>query len=368
MRFGRPNPHRNATRLSPATQLSFFLVLLAPIATPSSPAQTSTPQPNQSTYTLHVYTDRVQIPTLVLTPTLEPLPLIPSNDFDISLDAGKHFHPTAVRLEGNDPIDLAILFDVSGSAYSLQSAFSQSILNFAANSLRPHDHISIYALDCTLIPAVNDLPASNGQVIATDLGAAIHSPELHGTGRKGPHCVNSVHLWSALAFLTKSLAPQPGRRVILAISDGEDGASPIKPQQLSDYAAALGVTIFGLSPPPLAIKQLQILRHMTDSFQNICELTGGAVLHTDPSELATSLNLFIDLVRGRYILEFPRPDKGRSGLHNIAVTLEKTDAFIRPGGITVPLPDPALLANPTTIPSPPSPAIFGAGHPPDPQP
>jgi hypothetical protein len=41
------------------------------------------------------------------------------------------------------------------------------------------------------------------------------------------------------------------------------------------------------------------------------------------------------------------------GQHDFLVTIEKMNAFIRPAGISVPIADPTLLADPTTVPSDP---------------
>jgi hypothetical protein len=60
------------------------------------------------------------------------------------------------------------------------------------------------------------------------------------------------------------------------------------------------------------------------------------------------------MLRGRYIVEFPRPFHSESGEHSLIVTIDKSDAFIRAAGISVPMADPAVLADPTTVPSDPS--------------
>ena len=64
---------------------------------------------------------------------------------------------------------------------------------------------------------------------------------------------------------------------------------------------------------------------------------------------------FTEMLRERYVVEVPRPLNSTPGEHGIHVKIEKSeDDFIRPAGITVPLPDAALLADPTTVPSDPS--------------
>ena len=78
------------------------------------------------------------------------------------------------------------------------------------------------------------------------------------------------------------------------------------------------------------------------------------VMTTDGVDLPQNhLVQFTKLLRGRYIVEFPRPFNATGG-HNLAVSIEKSNDFIRPAGISVPIEDPAILADPTTVPSDPS--------------
>jgi hypothetical protein len=368
MRSPPATTHRTASPLHspPAALLRSSLILLAALTTPQLRAQTA-PQPTPpeaSPYTLHVYTNLLQIPTLVLNPTLHPLPPISPDKFNISLDSGPTFHPTHMRLEGDDPIDLAILLDLSGDTYNLQSALSHSIQVFTKQSLQPHDHVSIYAIDCIFVRAANDVPANESDRIAHALDEATTYPDLHGEGERSPRCAKSLHLWNALTKVAESIGTMPGRRVILVISNGRDTRSVVTWSELARYASARSIAIFGLYPAfDMNLSSFSFRLDEQDQFDQLCQLTGGLVLSTSYPSVPTNLKRVVDLLRGRYILEFPRPDAGGVGDHHIDVTITKTDAFIRPAGISYPAPDPALLKDPTTIPSTPSPATFGTRHP-----
>jgi hypothetical protein len=369
MRFRWAATHRTASLLTspPAAPLRFALLLLLASATASQLLAQATPrqpQPYQPGYTLHVYVNLMQIPTLVLSPSLSPLPPISLDKFNISLDSGPRFHPTHIRLEGDDPIDLAILLDLSGDTYNLQTALIRSLPAFLNQSLQPHDHVSIFAIDCLFVGTPNDIPVTDGDRIAHALDAAISFPQLHGVGEKGPHCGSSIHLWNALGTVAESIGNLPGRRVILVVSNGRDQKSSVHWTKLRRYAAARSITLFGLYPTPL-VQPLNIRFGLSteDPFNILCQLTGGLVLFTSPSEVSNNLKRTIDFVRGRYILEFPRPDSDNGGDHNIDVTLRKMDAFIRPAGISYLSADPSIATDPTTLPSPPSPAVFGTRRP-----
>ena len=303
-------------------------------------------------YTLHVYTDLVQIPTLVLGPSRETLPLIDAQKFNVSLDSGPLFRPTHVRLEGDDPITLAILLDVSIDQKNLPPTLSKDIADLVPGSLHPKDHVSIYALDCNLIRSADDIPADTGE-IEQNINAVLQSPKPHGKNMHST-CADSVQLWGALGEITRQLSSLPGRRVILAISSGYDGGTGLKWADLKRFAAGESVAIFGLSMPSYDAALRNKYAGQENLFNIICQQTGGLILQLHEKNLPQTLNRFVDLVRGRYILEFPRPANATIGSHDILVTLDKTKAFIRPSGISIPLPDPAILTDPTTVPSDPS--------------
>jgi hypothetical protein len=370
MRFRRATTHRTASLLiSPAAAPFRLLLLLLASATASQLPAQSTPSPTPYTpgYTLHVYVNLLQIPTLVLSRSFSPLPPISLDRFNISLDSGPRFHPTHLRLEGDDPIDLAILLDLSGSAYDLQPTLRRSILAFSNQSLQPHYHVSIYAVDCAFVGTTNSIPATDSDRIARALDAAISFPQLHGAGQAGPHCAHSIHLWNALGTVAQSLSTLPGRRVLLVVSNGRDQNSPVHWNDLRRYAASRSIALFGLYPTPdprTHLGNFHLMLSTEDPFNQLCQLTGGLVLFTSPAEVSNNLKRTIDFVRGRYILEFPRPDSADRRDHNIEVTLaRKRDVFIRAAGISYPPVDPAIANDPTTLPSPPSPAVFGGRHP-----
>jgi hypothetical protein len=60
------------------------------------------------------------------------------------------------------------------------------------------------------------------------------------------------------------------------------------------------------------------------------------------------------MVRERYIVEFPRPSNSTAGEHGMEVKIDKGTFSIRPSGVSVPLPDPVVMADPSTIQAGPS--------------
>lgn len=307
---------------------------------PRSAAQTATP------FTLHAYANLMQFPVLVLDSDHEPMPKIDGRRLQVSLDGGKFFSPPNVRHEGNDPIDLAILLDVNSAEPSLLNTFANALAG-ASKSLQPQDHISVYALGCNLLLSADAVPPGADR-LHTAVEDVLRSPALRT-------CKKPVHLREGLAVVTVHLGRETGRRVLLAVTDGSDNGGRIDQEALRKLAADSAVAIFELveqdedgqlqGPPPFIL-------WVPSRFESLCEDTGGMPFGASAETLTKRLRNFVALLRGRYIIEFPRPRKMQKGAHQIVVKLRGDPAaFVRATGLSVPLPDPRRLADPTTVPS-----------------
>jgi hypothetical protein len=310
-----------------------------------------------ATMTLHVYTNLIQIPVLILGPYLDYVPKIDPGKLTVSLDHETPFHPVHVRPEGDDPISLAILLDLSEDRTDLLPEFADAFAKMAVRSLHPQDEVAIYAVDCKLIRASDFAPPDPDKLrltVTTTVTAFKHD-------RKHPReCDDSVHLLDALAISANRLSQRGGRRVILAISRGVDNGSVYTEDGVHDYTTSLGAAIFGLSPSSSDVgfsrgshgynsQTSSAPSATTYSFQALCQATGGIERRTSINYLDVDLVHFIKTVRERTIIEFPRPKDVIAGTHSIVVTLGKSHYFIRPSGISVPIADPRILNDPTTI-------------------
>jgi hypothetical protein len=320
-------------------------------------AQEKTTAQEEPIHTLHVYTNLIQIPTLVLGPNRDRLKTpIAENRFSVSIDSGPWFRATHVRQEGDDPISLSILLDVGGDSSELMPKIDAAIGGLAPLGLHPKDHVSIYALDCALVRSLNDAPAESER-LKLAVNQALESWTIRKKTRHGPNCRQSVHLWDALAHIAGELYKLPGRRVILAVTEGRDKGSRYTWKEVMTYAGATGVAVFGVTyiPAEAVGGRFQFLRWSgEDPFHSLCELNGGVVLLSTTASLEFTLQRFVTMLRERYIVEFPRPTNTTSGQHAMNIQVAKSNYFVRPAGISVPIPDAALLADPTTVPSDPS--------------
>lgn len=306
--------------------------------------------PEEPIRTLHVYTNLIQVPTLVLSGNKQPMQAsIGEKQFSVSIDSGRWFRVTHARLEGNDPISLSILLDTSVA--ELIPPVREAVGALEPSWLSPRDRVSIFVLDCGLVRSLNDTPA-DGKMMTVGMDAALKSWMTRKVEAHEKSCKQTVHLWDALGYVASELSKLPGRRVILLITDGQDRGSVRTWNQVRSYLQAMGVAVFGVTNMPMASSWGGFVRNGTDvhELNSICELSGGMLTMNYPALAGKAVERLIPTVRGRYILEFPRPSNATGGAHDMRVKIEQGEGyFVRPAGISIPLPDPDLAKDPSTV-------------------
>lgn len=309
-------------------------------------AQQASPANDAPTTTLHVYTNLAQVPTLVLTKKHKEMSPIPPAQFRLSLDSGPPVPPTHVRVEGDDPISMAILIDTMVPKSELLPQVQEAVTALARASLNTHDRVSIYALGCDLTVAADQItPDVKSLENAMNIAMASWTTRQKTASRiaiSNEQSRNCKPLWDALSYVTEKLHQQPGRKVLVAISDGADAGS-IKATwwSLQDRAQMEAVAVFGVLTTNNTNPE--------DPFDLICQLTGGVELFATGFTLDQTLQDLVTMVRHRYILEFPRSDNFPAGRHTIAVSIVNTKAYIRTTGVTFPIANQKVLADPSTL-------------------
>jgi hypothetical protein len=303
-------------------------------------AQNGQTMRDENILTLRVYPNLVQIPTLVLGNNHQAVPPIAESRFFVSIDGGPKFRVTHARLEGNDPISLAILLDLSQGEGDLMGRIDDGIAGLAPLSLTARDQLSVYALDCQLHRSSVDNPPDRAAVKQA-VDSVLKPWNAVRDGPQSARCSNRLYFWDAVTVVTKELRAQPGLRVMLVVSDGVDGGSRNNWNLAREYAATGGVAIFGLTDKANAFVE--------DPFNSVCQLSGGILLTASPHDLAKQLQLFMTMVRGRYIVEFPHPVSTKPMHFVMDMTIARSHNFIRPAGATVSVDDPKILNDPMTI-------------------
>jgi hypothetical protein len=312
------------------------------------PQQTESPQSSEQkpVFTLKVYADLVQVPTLVLNHDRQPIRTVNFQRFQVSLDHGKRFAPTHVRMEGADPLNLAILIDEGGKQPSdFVGDFAAAAAGMAAE-LQPQDRISIYVLSCNLLRTAREIQPSP-ELLSGLVEKGLQSPKL-GKDDAGASCGTKVYLWGAMAAVVKDMSGAAGRRAMLVISNGNDDGSVISWPKLHEYAGSEGVALFGLTEATgVWGRSLGGI-----AFRIMCESTGGILMQGERRDLQKRLQQWIEMLRDRYVVEFPRPPALVSGQHDINISVKNDgEVFTTVAGVSVSLPDPKITDDPNYVPS-----------------
>ena len=312
-------------------------------------------------YTLHVYTHRVQVPTMVLDKQHATERGLSADEFSVRLDKGPKFHPLQVRMEGDDPLAVAVLLDMAGGVRPQMLAnFELELTSLPDELLTTRDHVSVYAVDCHMVQAPEmDIPATR-EGLDRAVTAVLKSTAVHGEGPSAAECGASRRLWDGITLATQHLGTLPGRRVMLVVSDGVDYGSANSWKRVMEYVDSMDVTVLGIrsgGPPLLSQAVAKTGNGMNgnwiaeDPFDFLCGGTGGITLESDADTVAATLEKAIRLVRERYVLDFLRPSNSAAGVHLIDVSVPDRKALVRPGGVVMALEDPALAKDPSNVPT-----------------
>ena len=328
------------------------LLAQAPDPTPEGEKSATNGQPT----TLHLFADLVQMPVLVLSADRQRVPVIKPERFSMSIDNGPRFQPKYVRPEGADPISLTIVLDFGGEAAELIPKIGEAIDRVTPQGLTPRDHVSLLLMQCGLTDVLNAVPAEPG-LLQPKIADA--SKAWAARDRKKP-CEEDFHLWDTLLTAALRLSDAPGRRVIIAVTDGKDRGSKHLPEEVASEMHTFAVTTFAVKPLATDIPMsapdiygITLVRQTTpgagdESLERLCELSGGVGLIADRATASKELAHIPQLVRDRYILEFPRPSNTTAGGHKFDVKVARSDDFIRSSGTSIPLPDPKA-GDPTPV-------------------
>lgn len=324
-------------------------VVIAGLVASAGRAQT-TPEKEATdgTYTLHVYTDLLQVPTIVLTRLHSNYRGLTKQSFTLSLDNGPKFHPANVRLQGDDPVTLGILLDLTTDNSAIFKSFAQVMSALPPGVLSARDYISVYAYDCELIRTTDDKPATPEQLRESMTRVMTEGRDKARNGAKQP-CASAKRLYDVIGRVAQDIGELPGRRVVLVVTDGTDRHSLNDWLGVSRFAGNKSTAVFGIRPTGPAqvygraasntgFNDGWIAVEEADTFGKICASTGGVVLDGDPSKrfMAGQIQRLMTMLRDRYIIEFPRPANGLPGFYSIDVQIKDPSAILRPAGVAFP--------------------------------
>lgn len=338
-------------RTARALRYAFQAVLLwTVVGSAAAQNETVLPLTSDKPYTLHVYENLVQVPSIVLNPLHGSMTGLQPQDFNLRLDSGPVFHPLHIRLQGDDQMSVAVLIDNSGGVgINLLQKLDAYADQISPTVFLPDDTLRVATSNCR-----HFLVATMAQASMRKLQTGISSLLLNPAAT-AQDCKTHMPVWDVVANLAMRLTHAPGRRVIVVISNGTDEGSRNTWEEVRQYANWYSIAVVGLRLDPLHLSpEWQVgpvgLDRHEDPFSMLSSGTGGILLSADLDTIWPQFDRLMHLLRERYILDFQRPVDSTAGLHQIDLAVKDKKAIVRISGVGVPLPNKDLMTDPSTVP------------------
>jgi len=275
-------------------------------------------EPPQETTTIHVLADLIEVPVFAFKPPFRPEPGLTKSQFVVRLDGGTPFHPSHVRMEGDEPLHLAVVVEADTQDIHLLSQNLQSGMeSWPPTVFNLSDRVSFYIYGCRLVRTLKEEHVSPEDQ-RDKLVRAVALPAFQSAMEGGRACARPP-LDKLLETVMNQTADAGGWNVILWVVNAGHKADLKQFERVRAFAAAQRVTVF-------AIKYLATGRFPASVYSGsevvnrLVSAVGGITLHSAFGELGEVTETMIQDVRQRYIVSFPRPGNGSKGTHWLEVT------------------------------------------------
>ena len=302
-----------------AKQVIMHLALVSILSLlPSSTVQP--PALMGQTPVIRVSSNLVSVPVSVTNTAGEPVQNLRAEDFRIEED-GKPQTISNMGEPGEARVDLALLFDVSGSLSPKFDFTKEAASRFLQSILRPVDAVSIYTIGATPRRVLER--TTGGKTALESLLAIRPSREQTAFYDSVAEAVRSVGQGS----------PPEARRVIVVLSDGEDNNS--ENNKLGDVLQALqraDCILYSINPsgPSIRLNNVSLKGH--EVLKQLASETGGSTFLPDQLEdLDAIFTRIAAEIKAQYLLGYYPPDNSTDGsFRHIAVRVPKRpELFVR---------------------------------------
>jgi Ca-activated chloride channel family protein len=293
-------------------QLSTLLYagsLLATPATPPSPVPAPSWVP---TVTIRRHIEEVRL-TFSVDDDKRVLKNLPDGTFTI-YDNEQEVSPTAFSADSDLPLRVGLLVDRSDSVRKGFPAEQRAAQQFLCSVLRP-DVDSIFLLDFT-----HQLNFRRTTVGDPDMFAAVNA--LAPGGQTALY--DALHA-AAYYDLMTAAEPQPVRRVILLLSDGDDNDSR---HSLDDAIAAAQMN--DVSIYAITVHAARGYYQGDGVLAALADATGGrAFVLPNLKHLGAVFSEIQDELRSEYLVSFHPAERNHCGYHSLSVRLQDPSLHVR---------------------------------------
>jgi len=262
---------------------------------------------------IRVNANLVSVPVSVTNNAGEPVQNLRAEDFRIEED-GKPQTISNMGEPGEARVELALLFDVSGSLLPKFDFAKEAASRFLQSILRPVDAVSIYTIGAT--PRLVLDRTTGGKAALEGLQAIKPTRE-------------QTAFFDAVAAAARSIgqsAPPDARRVVVVLSDGEDNNS--ESNRLAGALQALQradciLYSINTSGPSIWLNKVSLKGH--EVLKQLASQTGGSAFLPDKlEELDPIFTRIAAEIKAQYLLGYYPPDNPMDGsFRRIAVHVPK---------------------------------------------
>jgi Ca-activated chloride channel family protein len=229
-------------------------------------------------------------------------------DFELRVDGQPK--PISDLSHSETPVRIAFLFDNSSSIRPTRELEKQAAIHFFRSVLRPVDQAAIFSIET--IPQLS-------QPLTNDTARLARTIERFGDVQE-----SSTPLFDTIVMAAEYLRSQPGRKVLIILSDGVETTS-----NLQDYGEmvrrvlASDCQVFVIQP---GLSENANLRDLIAErrMQDLSSYTGGFVFVPKvPTDLEVAFTQIAADLAQQYVLSYYPTDDGRDGRFRV-ITLRVT--------------------------------------------
>lgn len=259
-------------------------------------------EPEDAGEAIRINSNLVAVPVSVTNAAGEPVDNLSVDNFLLEED-GTPQSVQLLGLPGKTPIEMALLFDVSGSVHDRFQFQLQAAARFLRSVLTPVDHVSIFSIGLTPKLVVERTPSVETAVA----GTANLAPTREATA-----------FYDAVGRAAEYLGErgEPGvRRVIVVISDGEDNQSErFRLRETLRELQRNDCLFYSINPSGPGIRLNRISIKGQDSMLALAADTGGvAFLPDKPEELDRIFRQIASELQTQYLLGYYSTNEAADG-------------------------------------------------------
>src|SRR5215470_10014455 len=287
-----------------------------PAPTPSADQKPKKAEPHpaqEQDVSIKINSNLVAVPVSVTDASGEPVRNLAAADFQVE-EEGKEQQVVALGEPGKTPVELTLLFDVSGSVYERFQFQQQAASRFLKEVLKPNDAASIFTIGFRpklVHPRVVGVERAVAAALAVN-------PTKETTA-----FFDTVV--EASKYLSKT-AESGARRAIVVISDGEDTFSEKfrRGDALRELQAA-DCLFYSINPSGPSIHLNVISSKAQDGMVMLASATGGAAFLPDgDAALDKVFRQIAAELQAQYLLGYYAPDeKADAAFRRITVRVPK---------------------------------------------